>query len=386
MKLDLRRAFERALAQKPALLDGDDPTLIVVPDATRPIPFEEALRPLLDHLHHQGAPIHILVGLGLHRPMTTEELEPIRRAIGDRPIPITQHDPQGDDIVALGDADHIPIALNRHLLEHERIICVGTVEPHQYAGFSGGAKAMAIGCAGEATISAMHGLGFLRDRHTALGRLEDNPFQAHLWRIIDAIDDPIGLQLVPAVGGGIAALCLDHLRPAFQEAARRSYDRCFLEVTRHFDWLHLLVPGSKSLNFYQASRAATYAILIDQPAVRPGAPVLVEARCPEGMGRGTGEQACQQALTRGRQSLLDDLRSEDDRPLRGGEQRAYIIARALERNPIALIGAQQPIEGLDAVGIPQYENADQALDDFDVTGNHGRRFPDIFHSIPRFTF
>ena len=386
MKLNLKRAFRLAIRQKPALLTGSASTCVVIPDATRPIPFQEVLPPVLDHLCEEGAPTQILVGLGLHRPMSNAELAPIHQVAAPRDIDVHQHDPHGDDLLDLGQVDHVPIALNRRLLEAGRVLCIGTVEPHQYAGFSGGAKAMAIGCAGESTISAMHGLTFLRAPNTKLGQLEDNPFQAHLWKIIDAIANPLGLQLVPAVGGGIAALSLGRLRQAFDEACRRAYDRSFLEISRYFDWLHLPVRGPKAINFYQASRAATYAALIDRPAIRPGAPIIVDAPCPEGIGQGAGEQACAVALQRGRQALLDDLHSQTTQPLHGGEQRAYVIARTLQRNPIALVGADQPIDALKAVGIPQYENADQALDAFDVTGTHGRRFPDIFHSIPRLTF
>lgn len=319
--------------------------------------------------------------------MTDDELAPLYRAVADLPIAIEQHDPQGD-LVDLGPAQglpagapkQLPIALNRRVVEARRLICVGTVEPHQYAGFSGGIKAVAIGCSGEATIAAMHGLSLLREARTQLGALADNPFQQCLWQIGASLTNVLGLQIVPT-GGDDEPVFFGDLRSAFERACAVASRQFFESFNRPVDWLHLPVPALKAANFYQASRAATYAALVDRPAIRRGQPILIEAACPEGIGTGRGEQACAEAMGRGRKILLRELR-DGGVNTRGGQQRAYVLARACRRNPIALIGAP-PIDALAAMGIAQYDSIDQAMADLNLAGRPGRRIPNIFRAIPR---
>ena len=71
----------------------------------------------------------------------------------------------------------------RRVAEAALVIAVGVVEPHLYAGFSGGVKAVAIGCAGEATIAWTHRPAFISRPGVVLGRLDGNPFQETLREV-----------------------------------------------------------------------------------------------------------------------------------------------------------------------------------------------------------
>ena len=127
----------------------------------------------------------------------------------------------------------------------------------------------------------------------------------------------------------------------------------------------LRVPPSKAVNFYQASRAATYVALAEHPAICAGGTVFVEATCPEGIGLGSGELACARAMRRGRDELLRDLRSDAPPHTSGGEQRAYVLAMALELVDIVLVGAPS-IPELRDIGVTQRDAApatDLVVDD-----------------------
>lgn len=390
LKKTLPQEVRRALSKRSELLDDRVQTCVVVPDATRPLPFEAALRPLFEELARRNIPTTVIVGLGLHRPMTDGELAPLREAIGALPIDLVQHDARAN-LTDLGNAENLPasapknlsISLNHHVVRAKRIICVGTVEPHQYAGFSGGIKAISIGCAGKDTISAMHGISLLRDPKSTLGLVDKNPFQQTLWRIAAPIRDRqiLGLQFVPAPGGGIFALFFDEIRPAFDRACETAAGQFFEECPHQLDWLHLPVPDVKATNFYQASRAATYASLVDRSALRPGGTIVLEASCPEKIGQGAGEKACALAMSRGREVLLEELRARREVQTTGGQQRAYVLARACERNQIALVGAP-PIAELAAFGIAQFDTFKEARSSLHLEEKRGRRIGDLFHRIP----
>lgn len=373
---------------------ADRRVTVVVPDATRPIHYGSMVGPLLERLADAGAEVTVLVGLGLHRPMHDDEIAQLRALCDRLDVALDQHDARAADLVELAgdvadghpDWPALPARFNRHVAEAERIITVGTVEPHQYAGFSGGAKGVAIGSGSHATISAMHGLEFLRDERTRLGRTDANPFQQALWALIEPTPPAWGLQIVPRAEGERSARTEAHFGPvdeAFERAVDQATERFFRPVDRRFDWLHLPVPDEKASNFYQASRAATYVALTDRPAITRGGTLILEAACPEGIGRGDGERACAEAMRRGRDTLLDELRgASTDEPVetRGGQQRAYVIAKALDHCEIVLVGAP-PITELDAMGIAQYDSLEDAHH-AEHLGARGTTIDDTFHGVP----
>lgn len=348
--------------------DYKDATVIVaVPDATRDVDYALVLGPLFERLRDVGAEVTVMVALGLHRPMSDIELSPLRDVCAHHDVAIRQHDADGDDMVEAaedvsGQRDGwptLPALYPRAIVEADRLICVGSVEPHQYAGFSGGIKTIAIGCAGRETIDAMHGLEFLRMPGTTVGRVGGNPFNQALWALGDQLPPTDALLFVPAtfapwhdIHFGRAAVCY----AACRDVAEQVF---FKLVDEPLDWLHLEVDGPKAVNFYQASRAATYAALVDQPAIKRDGLIILEAECPEGMGEGAGEKACAEAMERGTDRLMAELRGEAQGDSRGGQQRAFVLAWALQHCDICLVGAPL-IDALSAMGIPQFDSVDEA--------------------------
>ena len=369
---------------------------IAVPDLTRPVDYTKLLPGLLERLEGLAAEVTIVVALGLHRRLDDAELSPLDDLAARFGAEVVQHDARSDDLVEIAEnvtrddrEDRqgwpvLPARFTPAIAEADRIICVGVVEPHQYAGFSGGAKTVAIGCGSYATISAMHGLEFLRDRRTALGRIEGNPFQEAIWEVARPLGPMFGLMVVPPSSQEQGRReCHDAtfgpLYMAFTSCVEIAQEVFFEEVDEPFDWLHLPVSGPKAVNFYQASRAVTYTALVDRPAVRDGGLLVLEADCPEGIGQGAGEQACAEAMLRGKEALLAELRGEQKVQTRGGQQRAYVLAQALDRCDVAVVGAPAMAE-LEAMGIEQFDSLDEV-----ETNGRGRTAPDVFHRVPRLT-
>lgn len=381
----LMRRVRRSVGGCIEAFDGVDSLCVIVPDATRPIAHRAVLEELFDSLYDRVDRIDVVVALGLHRPMNDRELRGVEDVCEHFGIDLTQHDARGGELVELelhgplpsSAPDVLEPAVNRRVVDADAVICVGTVEPHQYAGFSGGIKAISIGCGSAETISAMHGLSLLRHSATALGSIDDNPFQQTLWSIAGELDDIWGLQIVP----GERAVFFDRIRPAFQSACEVASEAFFRPVDDSVRWLHLPVPAEKATNFYQASRAATYVAVVDRPAVEPGGVILVEAECPEGIGTGSGERACAEAMGRGRNALLDELRGGAEIEIRGGQQRAYVLAKALDRNEIAVVGAEPMVE-LESMGIEQFDAVDEAVAYYGLEHDPGLRVDDVFRGVP----
>jgi nickel-dependent lactate racemase len=343
--------------------------VIAVPDATRPIDLDRTLVPLLDALDEVGATFSVEVALGLHRPMTDAELEPLFAATRPHGCLVRQHDASRTDFAPW-------------LRKADAIICVGVVEPHQYAGFSGGVKTVAIGCAPASTIGHMHRVELLRDPRVTLGNYADNPFQQALWEGVSDLPSLYGMYLVPDPTGAEPPVFWGPAAEAMSNAVEASRSMHFEPFDKPLDWVHLVVPPTKASNVYQASRAATYAGLVDPTAVRPGGLLIVEAPTPEGMGDGAGERACAQAMMRGAAALLAELDADVPIDNAGGSQRAYVIARTLRTHRIAFVGTEcGPLEPLRAMGIPQFATAADALD-WAGAGTHGAIVSQPFHRVP----
>src|SRR6056297_2449853 len=191
--VDPREAAEAAVADPhgPCLrdrVDPDDDVAIVVTDVTRATPDDVLLDVLLDELRDGGVDreqVSVVLGLGLHRPMTDAETAD---ALGDHADLAENHD--ADESVTVGTVDDCPVELNPTVADADAVVSTGMVEPHQYAGFSGGAKTVVIGAGGEPIIRHTHGPEMLAHEGVRLGRVDGNPFR----ETVDRAGDVVGLD------------------------------------------------------------------------------------------------------------------------------------------------------------------------------------------------
>lgn len=301
---------------------------IALPDGTRPVDCAAALTALRPFL--EGDPPAV-VGLGLHRKMRTSELPA-------SPFPLLQHDP--DDTVPTLNIKGIPGGIFRKLSEKDALLSIGAVELHQYAGYSGGHKGVAVGCGARNTLDALHHRDLVTAGGVEIGRLEGNPFR----ELVDLLGEAARCRwaLVQTAGGWLAG----EPRWVLQRAAA-SLD-CWEEHPERYPAMILDVPVRKAVNFYQASRAATYVGLSPAPPLQEGATLYLEAPCPEGMGTGSGERAFAELLRQGRAPWRELL--EGPAPVGAGTQRALVLALLLQHYSLVICGVQDP-EALRACGL-----------------------------------
>jgi nickel-dependent lactate racemase len=361
---------------------------VVVPDATRPLPLQRILPPLFARLRAQApdAALTVVVALGLHRPLLEAEHAPLAALAESAGARLIEHRADRPDTLVTvsedvgGLSSPLPARFARSVVEADLRIAVGLVEPHQYAGFSGGAKAIAIGCAAPETIGALHGLELLRAPGTRLASIDGNPMQAALWRLVAPLGAFFAVQLVPEPDLADLSVFAGPATSAHAAAVARASCATVEEVTRPWDWLHLFVPPAKAQSFYQASRAASYVALAEPSALRAGGTILLEASCPEGLGLGAGERSFARALARGPAALRDEL-ATGRRALEGGEQRAFVLVRTLDRVRLELIGAP-PMPALDAFGIRSWPDLETARAALQLPGEGATR-ADVFARVPR---
>ncbi len=316
------------------LVQPDHRVAITVNDKTRPVPNHLLLPPLLEKLEQSGVSrenIILWIATGSHPPMPPEEFSRVLPlSIIDR-YTIRSHEVDNtNNLILLGTTRRgTPIWVNRTFFQADVKIVVGDIEPHHFAGFSGGYKSAAIGMAGRATINANHKL--LTDANAWIGVYQDNPLRQDIEEIGAAIGVHLALNAVLNQKKEIVEVFCGHPKNVIAQAIPRVLDICAIDQEGKFDLVIASAGGQpKDINFYQAQKALTHASMFCQP----GGTILLAAACPEGTGNRAYEEFMAQA-----NSLEDVFRLFAQQEFRVGPHKAYQVGRLLRNYHIVLISS-----------------------------------------------
>jgi lactate racemase len=347
------------------LAAGARRVVITIPDLSRACPNDLILPALLDELNSGGVPddgITVLVGCGLHRTTSPEEKTAL--AGGEASARVRVEDAQGQQspMTGLGTTSlGCPVRLHPGVAAADLVISVGVLEPHQYAGYSAGVKGVAIGCAAEETIVWTHSPALISRNGVELCSLEGNPFQETLREVAAATRLRFAVTAVMDDAGGLAAVAAGD-PVAVQRRLAGSFAPAWLNETADpYDVIVAGVKAPKDDSLYQASRAATYIALAAHPALVDGGLLLLCADLPLGPGDGPGELNFGRLLSSGEGAAGVIARGLQG-PLGPGGQRAFVLARVLQRFRVGVCGSA---DGgfLGTLGIGSYRSVVEGLAD-----------------------
>ncbi|HHS96665.1 MAG TPA: nickel-dependent lactate racemase [Chloroflexi bacterium] len=323
-----------------------DKVCIVFTDITRASPDHLLVPALLAELAAAGVreeDVTLLCGIGMHRPSTPEEKIAKLGADVVARYRVIDNEPRNPKaLVDLGvTPGGVPVWVHRAAVEADLLIATGLVEPHQYAGYSGGRKTVAVGAAGEPLIAHTHGPAFIDHPGTRLGRIEGNPFHEAITEAARRAGLRFILNVVLDDEKRILKVAAGEPDATFRELvdfARTVYE---VEIPHQYDVAIGGVGYPKDTNLYQASRAASYLFFAPTPVVKPGGFLIVPARCEEGAGEGVGEQRFFAAMRDAPSvhAILEDARAHGYPP---GQQRAFVMAKVLEQAKVVIVGSEHP--------------------------------------------
>lgn len=361
------QALAHPLGSEPlrALARRGQRACIVFTDVTRSCPDHLLVPALIAELEEagvRGEDITLLCGTGMHRPSTLDEKCAKLGARVAARYQVIDNEPQNPTaLVNLGvTPGGVPVVLHRAAVEADLLIATGIVEPHQYAGYSGGAKTVAVGAAGEGLIAYTHGPAFVDHPGTRLGRIEGNPFHQALTEAARRAGLRFIINTVLDEDKHVLRVTAGEPELAFQDLV--AYARTVFEVPipHAYDIAIGGVGFPKDSNLYQASRAPSFLFFAPTPVVRPGGFFIIPARCEEGAGAGVGEQRFLAAMRDAPdvQSILEDARRNGYPP---GQQRAFVMAKVLEQASVVVVGSECP-EVVAACKMIPAATVEQALD------------------------
>ena len=336
----VEKALERPLAS-PGLAElarGRKTAVIIASDHTRPVPSKVIIPPMLRELR-RGNPeiqITILIATGFHRATADAEL---RRKFGDDIVgqeKIIVHDCQDQSSLAF--AGILPsggeLWLNKLALETDLLIAEGFIEPHFFAGFSGGRKSVLPGIAGRTTVLSNHCAAFIDSEFARTGNLENNPLHKDmLWAAKTA-----GLAfIVNVILNGEKEVVRAFAGDAFaaHEAGCREMSRLSLISVPESE-IVITSNGGYPLdqNLYQAVKGMTAA----EAAVAPGGVIILAAACQDGHGGEGFYRTLAEANSP--EEVLEKLRKIPATETIPDQWESQILARILSKNPVIVVTDQ----------------------------------------------
>jgi nickel-dependent lactate racemase len=311
------------------LARGKKSAAIAICDITRPAPNRLVLPYVTAALERGGIPrenIRIIIATGLHREATPAELDEI---VGPEMLSryeaVSHRARVEADQVFLGETSSgTKVYIDRRFVEADLHVTLGFIEPHLMAGFSGGRKLIAPGCAGETTIKRLHSPHFMRDAQVTEGVYPDNPLHRDLLEISRLAGHHFVVDVSLTRTRGIAAVFAGDPVAAHAEGVRFVRESTLAALEEPADAVLTTSGGYPlDLTYYQAIKGITAAAHV----VKPGGTVLLVASCGEGLGSPEFSELVRQGADW--KSLLAEL---DDSPVRidqwQAEKLALVAAKA----------------------------------------------------------
>lgn len=306
--------------------------VIVTSDISRPLPSYDVLPSVLDELYAGGVKredITAVLALGSHRHHTEEEQ---RRLVGERCwSEVRVEDSTPEDCVSMGVTSRgTPVDISRTVAEADFRICLGNIEFHYFAGYSGGAKAIMPGCSTPEAIQRNHSMMVSED--ACAGRLAGNPIRLDIEEavtfcpvdfIVNAVLDE-HKHIVYAVAGDVTK--------AHREGCAY-LDRMYRKPIPHRADIVLVSQGGapKDANLYQTQKALDNA----KHAVKKGGTIIVIGACNEGLGSAKFEEWLTQSPSA--HSMVERI----GRDFQLGGHKAAAIGMVLENARIDLVSEME---------------------------------------------
>ena len=350
----LRQALEQPIGTPPLrhLARPGQKVVIVTSDFTRPCPSRRMLPAVVEELAAGGisdTDITVVIALGLHRAMTAAELKEAVGAEIYRRVRVINHDP-GDTVLLGFTSAGTPVEIFRPVVAADLRVCLGNLEFHYFAGFSGGAKAVLPGCASRAAVTSNHAM--MVRPEAAAGRLTDNPLRVDIEEGVKMLGVDFIVNVVVDGDHRIVAAVAGDVQAAHRCGCELVRARGSIPIPQRADIVLVSAGGHPSdANLYQAQKALDNAAC----AVKEGGIIIWVAECSEGFGNQTFESWLRQASSA--EEILDRIQVEF---VLGGHK-AAAVAAVLRRARIFLVSALS-FESMRDCGLVAFRDLKPALE------------------------
>ena len=276
------KAINRPLKSKPLreFIQGGQNILVIVNDATRPTPSGKIIGVLHEHL--EGRSVKYLVATGMHRAPTPEEYKFIFGDIYENiKANVYAHDAKNSPTVTIGTSKNgTVIKLNKMVEEADRIIVISSVEPHYFAGYTGGRKSFLPGVSAYETIEQNHKHALSIEAQSL--KLDGNPVNEDMEDAMSFLSSKhiFAIMVVLNRHHGTCACYAGDLKESFRRSTKKADDVFVVNIAKKADIVVAVTAFPYDIDLYQSQKALDNA----KYAVRDGGIIILVSACRDGVG------------------------------------------------------------------------------------------------------
>ncbi len=346
---------------------GNESIAIAISDLTRPVPSQKLLSVLLPELERRGAVsdnIKLLVGTGMHRKHNEKDFRKLvgREISGN--YEVISHDARDNSgLKELGTGSRGTVfSINKHFVEADYRLITGLIDLHQFMGYTGGIKSVAIGLGGAETIAANHEL--LSADAARPGNYSGNPVRQEIEELKKFLNIDFSLMVLLNEDKDIVKVLAGADDKVHKKGRKLLAESVIREVDGEYD-LAVVSPGGypKDIDLYQSQKALKHC----EDIVRPGGTIILAAACREEFG----DEKFKKLITKhsNPQSIIADFKSGE---FELGAHKAYLYAETLKRCQVRLVTEKKNLEKFCGLPFPAHSNMKKALKATAKEGEIGR--------------
>ncbi len=327
---EVKRALENPIGTKRLkdIVKPGEKIVIVTSDITRPMPSKEVLPAVINELklaEVQEKDITIVMALGSHRGHTEEEKKAlVGEVVYNSDVNIMDSDM--NRCINLGKCKNgTPVDIFEPVAKADRIICMGNIEYHYFAGYSGGAKALMPGVSSHAAIQANHSNMVKKEAYA--GNLETNPVRQDIDEAGEYIHIDFIVNVILNSKKEIVKTVAGHYLKAHREGCKVLDELYGIQLEKQAD-IVIVSPGGfpKDINLYQAQKGLDNA----KQAVKDGGIILLVASAKEKFGESTFEEWM---LSKEPHEMIKEIQEN----FKLGGHKAAAIAMVLQKAKIYMV-------------------------------------------------
>lgn len=265
-----------------SLIEPNDRVVVVTSDGTRPVPNRQLIPWLLEELPVPADQVTVLLGTGTHRPNTPGEIDEMFGADVARSVKILNHDAyeEGRNECVGESSTGGRAFVDRRYLEADKRIVLGFIEPHFFAGFSGGCKGVIPGVAGIETILRLHDYETIGDPNCTWGEMDKNPIQREITEMVALCPPDFLVNVTLNVDKAITGFFVGDYRKAHRLGCERAREASMVRVPRRYPVVVTSNSGYPlDQNLYQTVKGMSAADRI----VEDGGTIVVVSQCIDGI-------------------------------------------------------------------------------------------------------
>ena len=340
------------------LAAGKKNAVVIISDHTRPVPSKDIMPFMLEELRAGNPDIEItmLVATGCHRGTTPEELV---HKLGEDIVSrehIVVHDCDSSPLTDLGPLPSgARLVVNSLVAQAELVVSEGFIEPHFFAGYSGGRKSILPGVCSRVTVLGNHCAEFIDDPKARMGVLDGNPINRDMERAARMAKLAYIVNVVVNEDHEVVAAFAGDAVEAHHAGCAYLAKYCEVEQERKAD-IVITSNGGVPLdqNAYQAVKGLTTAA----DAAADGAALIICAECADGIGGDSFYKALSECANP--EELLEDIRRVPMDETVPDQWQYQILARILEKHHVYFVARKDMEEAVNAMKMEYAPSLEEA--------------------------